>query len=230
MVHMLHQTHYELINRFRNRYHAGQELVARLREYATANTMVLALPRGGIVVGYEVARGLRLKFDVIVSKKISMPDNPEFAVGAVAENGVTYIHHDAVTALGLSTRDILPAIDRARAEVEQNIRTFRSQPTFPDITGKKIILVDDGLATGATAMAAIEAIKKSKPKSILFAVPVCSSTTATLIGAYVDRMVCVLSSDSFTSVGLYYLDFSPTTDDEAEPLLRELRGGEGKLN
>lgn len=208
---------------FRDRRDAGRQLAKRLQNYRGANTIVMALPRGGVEVAYEVALALDAPFDVIVSRKIGAPSQPELGIGAVAPGGVTLLDDKLVEELGLSDEVIREIEAETRAEMNRRIREYRGGEELPDLSGKTVIIVDDGLATGATARASIRAARAKNAQRIVLGVPVCAAQTADELAAEVDDLVCIERPERFMAVGIWYRKFDQTTDAEVIELLEEAR-------
>jgi putative phosphoribosyl transferase len=208
--------------RFRDRREAGRLLAERLPAYGGRDdVIVLALPRGGVPVGYEVARTLGAPLDVYVVRKLGVPGHEELALGAVASGGARVLNEDVVTALGLREDQIERIAQRELEEVERREREYRGDrpPLAPQ--GKVVILVDDGLATGATMRAAALAVRRLGPKSIVVAVPVAADQTCSEFRGDVDEIVCAFTPAPFYAVGLWYEDFEQTSDEEVRELLQE---------
>jgi len=205
---------------FRNRAEAGDLLAARLSGLADRDDIiVLALPRGGVPVGYEVANSLGVAFDVFVVRKLGVPGHEELAMGAIASGGVRLVNHDVVDALGIPPAVIDQAARREQVELERREHLYRgSRPLLP-LANKTVVLVDDGLATGSTMRAAVTAVRQQQPARIIVAVPVGASSTCHELAAEADEVICLRSPDPFVAVGLWYLDFSPTSDNEVRTLL-----------
>jgi len=207
--------------RFHDRAEAGKELSARLAAYAgRTDLLVLALPRGGVPVAFEVARALRAPLDVYLVRKLGVPGHPELAMGAIASGGVRVLNRETVQALGIPRRIIDVVAAREQAELKRRERAYRDDLPPPDARGRTVILVDDGLATGATMRAAVTALRQQEPARIVVAVPIAASSVCAELGAEVDEIVCAVTPDPFYAVGLWYEDFSPITDDEVRELLR----------
>jgi predicted phosphoribosyltransferase len=206
---------------FKDRQDAGIKLAERLMPYRRQNPFTLALPRGGVEVGFEVAAALQSPLDVIVARKIGAPWQPELGIGAVAPGGVVYLDERAMNVLGLTSAEIEPYVQREIEEMERRLRRYRGDRPFPGLKDCTVILVDDGLATGVTARAAIRSIRKENPKRIVLAVPVAAFETAYLLRAETDDLVAVETPMDFRSVGLWYDNFDQTTDEEVMSLLRE---------
>ncbi len=209
---------------FADRADAGRQLAAKLGDYKGTDGVVLALPRGGVPVGYEVALALDLPLDVYVVRKLGAPGQPELGVGAIAPGGVLLLDNSTISALGITHEQIEQVVAAERAEMERRMRSFRDGRPMPDVRGKTVILVDDGLATGVTASAAIVALRKQEPARIVLAVPVCASATVAALRAQVDDLVCVEIPERFAAVGLWYADFEQTPDNEVVALLERAQG------
>lgn len=216
-------------NRFRNRHQAGHELAEELVEYKEDNPLILALPRGGVVVGYEIAKKLDAALDVLCVRKIGAPHNREFAIGAISENGIVILDDPTIRALGIQAKDLSERIDREQQELQRRSELYRNGRSLPYMEGRMVILVDDGLATGLTAQAAIQTVSQQGASEIVFAAPVCAYETADSLRAKVDDVVCAITPYNLRSIGLYYEDFHQVSDEEVIQLLQRSRrfGGEG---
>lgn len=203
---------------FRDRRDAGRALARMLEKYRDEDPIVLALPRGGVVVGYEIAKALDAPLDVIVARKIGAPDQPELGIGAVAPGGVTMLDERAIKMLGYTEAEIDEVAARERVEMQRRLRNYRGDGE-PNVRGKTAILVDDGLATGVTAMAAARAVKKMGPRKIVVAVGVCPEDTAAMLREEVDEVICSATPEPFRAVGLWFENFEQTTDEEVIDLL-----------
>jgi putative phosphoribosyl transferase len=205
---------------FRDRTEAGRLLAARLEKYAgKPDVIVLALPRGGVPVAYEVARALRAPMDVFVVRKLGIPGQEELAMGAVATGGVRVLNDQVVSGLGIPDYVIDAVVHWETEELKRRERAYRGDRPPPDVRGKTVILIDDGLATGSTMLAAVRALRQQGPARIVVAVPVASPDTCELLKTEVDEVVCAATPEPFYAVGLWYRDFSQTTDDEVRELL-----------
>ncbi|HET9793782.1 MAG TPA: phosphoribosyltransferase [Thermoanaerobaculia bacterium] len=205
---------------FTDRRHAGRVLAQKLSDYAhRPDVVVLGLPRGGVPVAWEVARALDAPLDVFVVRKIGHPGNPELAIGAIASGDVTVLSHDLIARLGVSRDAIDDAIARERQELGRRERAYREgRPPLP-LAGKTVLLIDDGLATGATMRAAVAAVRKLSPRSIVVAVPVASSEACDDAAAAAEACICVSTPPHFMAVGEWYADFGQTTDEEVREFL-----------
>lgn len=215
--------------RFTDRANAGHVLAERLSVYAgRPDVIVLALPRGGVVVGYEVARELRVPLDVLVVRKLGVPGHSELAMGAIASGGARVLSLDVIGALGISQAQIEAVAAREQAELERRERAYRGARPAPAVRGRTVLLVDDGLATGATMRAAVRSLRERMPARIVVAVPVGATETCAELRDEADEVVCARSLEPFEAVGSWYDDFSQTSDDEVRDLLaraaRELGG------
>ena len=205
---------------FRDRTDAGRQLAAKLAAYADrSDVLVLALPRGGVPVAFEVARELHAPLDVFLVRKLGVPGHEELAMGAIASGGVRVLNEDVVRMLRISD-DVIDAVGaEERQELERRERTYRGNRPAPDVRGRTVILVDDGLATGSTMRAAIAALRQQRPARIVVAVPVGAPETCAEFQGEADEAVCARTPEPFYAVGLWYGDFSQTTDEEVHDLL-----------
>ena len=206
--------------RFANRRQAGLALAERLSHLAGRDdVVVLALPRGGVPVAYEVARALHAPLDVFVVRKLGLPGHEEFAIGAIASGGIQVINREAVALYGLPDATIETVARAERRELERRERIYRTGRAPVPLEGRVVVLVDDGLATGATMRAAVLAARQRQPSRIVVAVPVGSRDTCREIGETADEVICVSMPEPFLAVGLWYQDFSQTSDEEVRQLL-----------
>lgn len=206
--------------RFLDRQDAGRQLAARLTAYAgRPDVTVVGLPRGGVPVAAEIAASLAAPLDVFVVRKLGVPHQPELAMGAIAEGGVEIRHDDLIAALGITEQKVEAVAARERQELDRRVRLLRGNRGPTPLGGRTVILVDDGLATGATMEAAIAAIRKLGPRRLVVAVPVGAAETARRIAAQVDEFISVACPESFGAVGQWYVDFSETTDSDVRALL-----------
>jgi len=207
-------------SRFRDRVEAGRRLAADLTQYAhRPDVVVLALPRGGVPVAYEVARALGAPLDIFVVRKLGVPGHEEVAMGAVATGGIRVLNDALVRSLGIP-RDVIEAVTaREREELARRERLYRGNRAPVDVRGRTVILVDDGLATGATMVAAVRALRQRGPARIVVAVPIAAPETCDAMRAEVDDVVCAMTPEPFHAVGVWYENFSQTSDAEVRELL-----------
>lgn len=204
-----------------DRVSAGRVLAGHLMAYADRlDVVVLALPRGGVPVGYEVARALNAALDVFVVRKLGVPGHEELAMGAVASGGARVLNADIVEALKISPETVERISERERAAVEERERLFRGDRPWPDIKGQTCILVDDGLATGASMLAAVRALRVQHPAHLVVAVPVAAGETCRSFLNEADEVICAATPEPFMAVGCWYTVFDQITDDEVHALLR----------
>jgi putative phosphoribosyl transferase len=213
---------------FEDRREAGRRLAGRLSRFGGERPVVFALPRGGVPVGYEVSRSLRAPLDVFVSRKLGAPDQPEFGIGAVAAGGVRVLNADVIRRLGIPDQYVEQVTAREIAEVNRRLRYFRGGRPEPEVGGRTAILVDDGLATGVTARAAVEALRQRGPGRLVLAAPVCAAQTARLFKSRVDDLVCLASPSDLGAIGFWYKNFEQTTDEEVVQLLEKARNERGR--
>jgi putative phosphoribosyl transferase len=206
---------------FKNRAQAGRELAWRLRKYANReDVIVLAVPRGGVPVAFEIATALDLPLDVFVLRKLGVPGREELAFGAIASGGVRILNRGIIEALGLAELDIDRVIQTETRELERREHLFRGRRPPLEVRGRTLILVDDGIATGASVEAGIRALRQMNPAGIVLAIPVAPQSTCTRLRPEVDELVCLDMPEPFHGVGQFYEDFSQVSDDEVQELLR----------
>ena len=211
---------------FHDRADAGRQLAAHLAHYANRpDVIVLALPRGGVPVGYELARALNVPLDIFLVRKLGLPGHSELAMGAIASGGVRVLNPDVVDMLNVPPQVIERVAKQEQHELERREREYRQGRPPPDVGGKTVILIDDGLATGATMRAAAQALRQLSPARIVVAVPVSAASTCQEFAQEVDEIVCVITPEPFHAVGLWYEDFEQTTDDEVRDLLEAAQRG-----
>jgi putative phosphoribosyl transferase len=213
--------------RFRDRSEAGRVLAPDLRGYAGRDdVVVLALPRGGVPVGYEIAKTLDAPLDVFVARKLGVPGYPELAMGAIASGGAVILDQELVQALGIGEEAIRQVVAQEARELQRREVAYRDSRPPPDLKGKTVILVDDGLATGATMRAAALAVRRHEPAQVVVAVPVAAGKTCDEFRKDVDDVVCAQTPEPFYAVGMWYEDFSQTSDEEVRELLARAAGEE----
>jgi putative phosphoribosyl transferase len=211
---------------FLDRREAGRFLAGKLTHYANRrDVLVLALPRGGVPVAFEVARALQAPLDVFLVRKLGVPGHEELAMGAIASGGVCVLNEDVVRPLRIHKRVIDAVVAEEQAELERREREYRGDRPAPNVKGRTVILIDDGLATGSTMRAAVAALRRLNPARVVVAVPVGAPETCAEFKDEADEAICALEPEPFYSVGLWYKDFSQTTDDEVCELL-EIAAGE----
>ena len=211
---------------FADRRAAGRALAeavgARIEIGDDEDVIVLALPRGGVPVAYEVAGGLRADLDVFVVRKVGVPGHEELAMGAVAPAGTVVLNDNVVSAVGVDPARLQRAVDDATRELERRQRAYRAGRAAPRLAGRTVVLVDDGLATGATMRAAVEAVRHAEPRRVIVAVPVASPSTVAALQHVADDVIVVTTPAGLGAVGQAYVDFTQTTDDEVRDLLSAL--------
>jgi len=209
---------------FLDRRDAGQILAQELAEYANRpDVIVLALPRGGVPVAYEVARALHAPLDIFLVRKLGLPGHEELAMGAIASGGVRVLNQDLIQALNIPGWVIDGVAEQEQQELERRERAYRGDRPRPDVRGKTVILIDDGLATGASMRAAVASLREQGPARIIVAVPTASPETCEEFKAEVDQIVCATTPQPFLGVGAWYEDFSQTTDEEVRRLLEQAK-------
>lgn len=209
---------------YQDRRDAGRRLGAALQSYSDVSPVVIGLVRGGVPVAAEVARVLQAPLDVLIVRKLGAPSNPEYGVGAIAEETVGIVNTEDIKWLRISQQEMQEIIDRERQEIDRRQRIMRgTYPALP-VSGKTVILVDDGLATGMTARVAIKAMREREAVQVIFAVSVGAEATVRQIGDEADSVVCLQTPQDFRAVGSWYHDFRPTTDDEVLDILSRSRG------
>jgi putative phosphoribosyl transferase len=209
---------------YRNRSEAGKYLATQLSNYANRDdVLVLALPRGGVPVAFEVAKALDAPLDIFLVRKLGIPGHEELAMGAISTGGVRVLNHDVVDYLGIPD-DVIDAVAANELrELERREHAYRGDRAEPDVRGKTVILVDDGLATGSTMRAAVAALRQQNPARIVVAVPVSALQTCNEYRMGVDEIICAVTPEPFDGVGKWYRDFSQTTDEEVRQLLEKAR-------
>jgi putative phosphoribosyl transferase len=205
--------------RFRDRSDAGRQLADRLMEFDLDDPVVLGLPRGGVPVAAEVGARLGAPVDVFVARKIGAPGHQELGVGAVAEGDDEPVVSDTAQRLGLDQAKMRELADEARLELHRRVGAYRGGRTLPELAGRDVILVDDGVATGVTAEAALQALRAQRPRTLILAVPTCARGAAERLADIADEVVCVLIPRDFVSVGQWYDEFEQTTDAEVTAVL-----------
>jgi len=208
--------------RFHDRTEAGKLLAAQLGEYADrSDVWVLGLPRGGVPVAYEIAQALNLPLDICLVRKLGVPGQPELAMGAIASGDVMVLNHEVLKSLEISRLALQQVMDTEQQELERRDRAYRENRPEPDVQGKTVILVDDGIATSSTLRAAIATLRQKHPKEIVVAVPVAPISACESLRAIVDKIICLNTPEPLNSIGIWYVDFSQTSDQEVRHLLTQ---------
>lgn len=208
---------------FRDRADAGRRLANRLADLAGKDGVVLAIPRGGVVVGAEIARKLGLEIDLIIPRKIGAPQNPELAIGAVTQDGTTIFDRRLIDLLGLSESELEEKISFEIHEIKRRMSLYRGSEETPNYEGRRLIVVDDGIATGYTVLAALRSARNFHPRELILAIPVAPPDTLAMLEKEVDRIVCLHTPDVFYAVGQFYQHFDQTEDEEVINILKELK-------
>jgi putative phosphoribosyl transferase len=208
-----------MLNRFENRADAGRQLAAKLEHLRGQPVVVLALPRGGLAVGYEVARALGAPLDVLNVRKLGVPWQEELAFGAIAGGGVLVFNDEVIASAGISADDIEAVAAREQAELDRREHQYRGGQPAPVVRDKIVVLVDDGIATGATVRAAIDVIRAQKPAKLVLAAPVAPATVAQQLKPRVDELVCVTTPVDMYAIGSWYEDFPQLSDDDVRSIL-----------
>lgn len=209
--------------RFRDRRDAGRKLAAQLQRYRDEDVIVLGLPRGGVEVAYEVARALDAPLDVVIARKIGAPFRPELGVGAMAEEGLPVFDEPLLRSLGLAPEDLRRTIEQEYDELRRRVRRYRQGREAPQVGGRTVLLVDDGLATGVTARAALRSLRRRQPHWLVLAAPVCAPHTAQALDEDADDVVCLATPRHFAAVGAWYEHFDQTSDEIVLELLERAR-------
>jgi len=212
-----------MTKQFQDRIEAGRLLAKRLKAtYADrSDVLVLGLPRGGVPVAYEVAKVLHAPLDICIVRKLGVPGNKELAMGAIALGGIMVMNENLVKSLTICQKAIAKVVATEQQELERRDHLYRGTRPVPDLTHRTIIIIDDGIATGSTLKAALSTIKQQQPERIVVAVPVAPPQIRQELKREVDEVVCLLSPENFYAIGLWYNDFSPTTDAEVSNLLQQ---------
>lgn len=207
---------------FGDRREAGEKLAERLMKYRGANAVILAIPRGGVILGDVTARILNVPLDVIITRKIGAPGNPEFAIGAVSQDGTRYLDESTILSMGVSEQYVEENAAEQMVEIARRTRDYRGT-TLYDLKGKIAILVDDGVATGYTAIAAVKYVRKLSPSKVVFAVPVSSRSAASSIKPLVDEFMCLDMPWDFYAVSQFYKRFEQVSDEEVIEIMEKRR-------
>ncbi len=207
---------------FKNRTEAGRLLAAALEDLRGKSVIVLAIPRGGVVIGREVAKALDAPLDIVVTRKIGAPSQPEFAIGAITQDGEVILDEESSRTVGASEAYLKSESNRQFKEVKARMRRYRGGRPYPSLKGKLVLIVDDGIATGHTFRAAVMSVRRHKPLSVVVAVPVAPRESIAEIAKEVDRVVCLQTPEPFFAIGEFYEEFEQVSDDEVRKTLKEL--------
>ncbi len=205
---------------FSDRVEAGKRLAAELKDFRGEKGIVLAIPRGGVIVGYEIAQALNLPLDIIIPHKLGAPDNPELAIGAIAEDGTAILDQNLIAYMGVSREYIAEESERQKKEIQRRLNLYRQGAEEPNLKGQDVIVADDGIATGSTMKAALASLKNRGAATITVAVPVGPSSTIEELKRLADRVICPYTPEYFQAIGQFYSNFTQTTDEEVIELLK----------
>jgi putative phosphoribosyl transferase len=214
---------------YKDRREAGKALARHLEEMqGDPNVIVLGIPRGGVVVAFEVARALEAPLDIYLTRKIGVPHNPELAIGAVASDGTVFVEHDIAARMGASPEYIEAEIQAQQDEIKRRLILYRRDRPAPELAERTIVLVDDGVATGATVMVALRSLRQHNPRKLILAVPVAPSDTVAKLRREADEVICPMTPRLFWAVSGFYQVFGQTQDDEVVRLLEQAAEERGK--
>lgn len=208
---------------FLNRREAGRKLAESLELYRKQNPIILAMPRGGVVVAFEIAQALQAPLDVVVVRKLGAPGQPEYAIGAIAPGDIVVFNPDMQSYFSESDPKLQEIIESEKREMQRRITLYCYDGKQMDISNKVVIIVDDGIATGQSALAAIRSVRKQNPSKIIFASPVGAADSVAMLTREVDTMICLIASEHFYAVGQWYSNFDQTEDNEVIALLKQNR-------
>jgi len=214
---------------FKDRIQAGQKLAEKLLEYKDKDVIILAIPRGGVVVAYEIAKVLNAPLDLIIPRKIGAPYQPELAIGAVTQDGTIILNEDIISYLPIPENYIEAEAERQKKEIERRLIKYRGSAIEPKLENKIVIIVDDGIATGATMLAAIASIRKKKPLKIIAAIPVAPPESLEKIKEYADEIVCLQTPEPFFAIGQFYERFEQLEDEEVIDILNKSKKIKGNI-
>ncbi|MTI79548.1 MAG: phosphoribosyltransferase [Firmicutes bacterium] len=208
---------------FIDRKDAGIKLSLKLEKFRNDDSIILAIPRGGIVTAYQTIKEYKFKWDLIIPRKIGSPQNKEVAIGAVTSDGIYLLNEEYVATLNISQEYIENEAFEQVDEIKRRLKKYKGNEKFPEVKDKTVIIIDDGIATGFTILAAIKSVKEHGAKKIVLAVPVAPRDTISHLEAFVDEVICLLIPDQFYAVGSYYENFEQTTDEEVINMANELQ-------
>jgi putative phosphoribosyl transferase len=212
---------------FADRVEAGKRLIPALKGLIDKDAIVLAIPRGGVVVGYEVAKALELPLDVIIPRKIGAPSNPELAIGAMTEDGTVLLDEWLMERLQVSEDYIRKESEAQKQEIQRRLNLYRGNIPYPNLVNRDVILVDDGIATGSTMKATLASVRNRKAKTVVIAVPVGPPSTILELEEKADHVVCLYTPEAFYAIGQFYEDFAQIQDEEVKRLLKRIREQRG---
>lgn len=205
---------------FLNRFDAGQQLAEAIKKLNIENGFVICIPRGGVVVGAIVAQQLKIPMDIIIPKKVGAPHNPEIAVGAVTQNGTVIYNRELLKRIGVTEEDLKPTVEHVVKEIKRRMISYRGTDEMPNLSNRHVIVIDDGIATGSTMLAALRSIKNYGCKKITLAIPVAPPDTLEKLKKEVDDLVCLISEEPFYAVSQFYKKFNQISDEEVISLLK----------
>ncbi|MDE1819758.1 MAG: phosphoribosyltransferase [Euryarchaeota archaeon] len=205
---------------FQDRAEVGRRLAARLHPYRRSGARVIALPRGGVVVGFEVATALELPLDVLIVRKLGHPQNPEFGIGALVEGAPPQWDEEMISNLGIVRKDLYGVLEAEELEVSRRVQVYRSGARFPDVARQTVLIVDDGVATGNTVRAAVTALRSRGARKLVVAIGVAPAETLRALRRWSDEVVCLSTPPDFAAVGQFFRNFDPVSDEEVVALLR----------
>lgn len=208
---------------YKNRQDAGKLLIKEIKKLSLENPLVLAIPRGGVVVAKEIAEELKAPLDLVTSRKIGLPTNPELAIGAVTQDGTILLNQLLIERFNISNQEVVEEAEIIFKEIKRRLETYRGSSNIPPIEGRSIIIVDDGIATGFTVQASIAFIKNYNPREIVLAVPVAARDIIESFEKELDKVICPLAPEDFYAVGQFFQDFSQVTDEEVINIMENFR-------
>lgn len=206
---------------FEDRKQAGKKLASKLEKFKNRKVIVLGIPRGGIVIGYEVAKRLQAPLDVVVPRKLRAPNQPELAIGAITEDGNIILNQQLVNSLNVSSDYLEKESERQKLEIDRRLQTYKGKEGIPDLKGFHVIVVDDGIATGSTMKAALASVRKRGAESVILAIPVASSSSLKMLENDADETICLETPSVFYAIGQFYRNFEQTSDEEVKTLLEK---------
>jgi len=206
---------------FEDRKQAGKKLASKLEKFKNRKVIVLGIPRGGIVIGYEVAKRLQAPLDVVVPRKLRAPNQPELAIGAITEDGNIILNQQLVNSLNVSSDYLEKESERQKLEIDRRLQTYKGKEGIPDLKGFHVIVVDDGIATGSTMKAALASVRKRGAESVILAIPVASSSSLKMLENDADETICLETPSVFYAIGQFYRNFEQTNDEEVKTLLEK---------